>query len=69
MNGAITRVHIERVVDALETGVGSEMDRDILAVVVEADFGRYATTARIKDFVPILVERDVRERILKHHAC
>ena len=66
MDGDSDRIQIEQVVDALETGVGSEMDRDILAAVVEADFDRYSATARIKAFVPILVERDVRARILKH---
>ena len=66
MDGDSDRIQIEQVVDALETGVGSEVDRDILAAVVEADFDRYSATARIKAFVPILVERDVRARILKH---
>lgn len=68
MDGASDRQQIEQVVDALETGVGSAVDRDILAAVVEADFDRYAATARIKAFVPILVERDVRARILKHRV-
>lgn len=66
MDGANDRQHIDQVVDALEIGVGSAVDRDTLAAVVEADFGRYSSTARITAFVPIFVERDVRARLQKH---
>ena len=52
MDRGSDRLQIDQVVDALETGVGSAVDRDILAAVVEADFDRYAATARIKAFVP-----------------
>jgi hypothetical protein len=68
MDGDTDRQQIDQVVDALESGIGSAMERDVLAAVVEADFDRYASTARIKSFVPILVERDVRARILKHRV-
>ena len=68
MDGDTDRQQIDQVVDALESGVGSAVERDVLAAVVEADFDRYASTARIKSFVPILVERDVRARILKHRV-
>ncbi len=66
MDSGSDRQRIEQVVRALETGVGNAVDRDILAAVVKADFDRYAATARIQAFVPILVEREVRARILKH---
>jgi hypothetical protein len=68
MDGGSDRQRIDQVVDALESGVGSALERDVLAAVVEADFGRYESTARITAFVPILVERDVRARILKHRV-
>ncbi len=51
------------VVEALEGRVDA-VDRDTLIAVVEADFRRY-DGARIKDFVPVLVERDVRAQLLR----
>ena len=46
--------------DRLETPV----DDETLTEVVRADFKRYER-ARIRDFIPALVERDVRERLLR----
>jgi hypothetical protein len=68
MDGANDRQHIDQVVDALEIGVGGAVDRDTLEAVVEADFDRYSSTARITAFVPIFVERDVRARLQKHRV-
>jgi hypothetical protein len=53
---------IELVVDALATRVEPAVDHDTLTAVVEADFKRYES-ARIRDFVPVLVERDIRQRL------
>jgi hypothetical protein len=50
------------VVDALEARFGDVVDRQTLDAVVQADFSRYAQ-ARVKDFVPVLVERDVSARL------
>jgi hypothetical protein len=58
-----SRQHIEQVVDALAARVDPAVDHDTLTAVVEADFKRYES-ARIKDFVPVLVERDIRERLV-----
>ncbi len=53
-----------RVVAELERRVGAGMDRDLLTAAVEADFHRY-DSARIKEFVPVLVEREVRAYVLQ----
>jgi hypothetical protein len=53
---------IELVVDALAPHVEPAVDHDTLTAVVEADFKRYES-ARIRDFVPVLVERDIRQRL------
>lgn len=68
VNDAQKRREIDVVVDSLEAGVGrGVLDHDKLEAVVAADFGRYAS-ARIKDFVPVLVERNVRDRLLRARA-
>jgi hypothetical protein len=59
----MTRQHIDLVVDALTDRVDPSVDHETLTAVVEADFKRYES-ARIQDFVPVLVERDVRQRLL-----
>jgi hypothetical protein len=59
-----SRQHIEHVVDALTDRVDPGVDHDTLTAVVEADFKRYES-ARIKDFVPVLVERDIRQRLVR----
>lgn len=61
------RTRVERVVDALADERGN-IDRDTLAVVVEADFLRYSSTARVQDFVPVFVERDVRARLRRRYG-
>jgi hypothetical protein len=62
------RKRIDRVVDAIASDELATIDRDTLTAVVEADFHRYATHARFTDFVPVLVERDVRARLRKHRS-
>ena len=54
---------VRSVVESLERRVKTPVDHDTLTAVVEADFHRY-DSARIKDFVPALVERDVRARLI-----
>jgi hypothetical protein len=54
---------VRSVVESLESRVKTPVDHDTLTAVVEADFHRY-DSARIKDFVPALVERDVRARLV-----
>ncbi|MGZ4688967.1 MAG: three-helix bundle dimerization domain-containing protein [Acidimicrobiia bacterium] len=63
MNDAKNRQAVDRVVDALEVGVGRVVDHDRLLAAVEADFRRF-DGARIRDFVPVLVENDIRARIM-----
>jgi hypothetical protein len=58
---------IALVVDALSARTDTLVDHDTLTAVVEADFRRY-DSARIRDFVPVLVERDVRERLVRRRA-
>jgi hypothetical protein len=67
MNDAKTQHAIERVVGVLEAGVGRNEDHEALQAEVEADFDRY-DSARIRDFVPVLVENDIRARILTSDA-
>lgn len=54
---------VRSVVESLESRAKTPVDHDTLTAVVEADFHRY-DSARIKDFVPALVERDVRARLV-----
>ena len=58
-----SRQHIELVVDALAMRVDPAVDHETLTAVVEADFKRYES-ARIKEIVPVLVERDIRQRLI-----
>lgn len=55
---------VEFIVSSLRERVDTPVEDDILAEVVRADFRHYASV-RIKDFVPALVERDVRERLVR----
>jgi hypothetical protein len=66
MHAPADRKQIDRVVDAIASDELATVDRDTLTAVVEADFHRYETRARFTDFVPVLVERDVRARLRKH---
>jgi hypothetical protein len=54
---------VRSVVESLQRRAKAPVDHDTLTAVVEADFHRY-DSARIKDFVPALVERDVRARLI-----
>lgn len=58
---------VERVVGLLEAGVAHAVDHDRLHAAVEADFHRF-DGARIRDFIPVLVENDIRARILTSRA-
>jgi hypothetical protein len=60
-------VQKRHVMDALKTQFGDAVDPDVLEAVVEADFARFED-ATIKDLVPVLVEKDVRERIVRRPA-
>jgi len=66
MHAPADRKQIDRVVDAIASDELAVVDRDTLTAVVEADFHRYVARARFTDFVPVLVERDVRARLRKH---
>ena len=68
MHAPEDRKQIDRVVDAIASDELATVDRDTLTAVVEADFHRYSARARFTDFVPVLVERDVRARLRKHRA-
>ncbi|HEY3724997.1 MAG TPA: hypothetical protein VGN59_16725 [Acidimicrobiia bacterium] len=55
------------VLTSLESEFGEVVDHHVLEAVVNADFARY-DDAPIKDFVPVLVAKDVRARILRRPA-
>jgi hypothetical protein len=55
---------IDLIVESVQSRIDQPVDADTLSAVVAADFKRY-DSARIKDFVPALVERDVRDRLLR----
>ncbi len=55
------------VMSSLEAEFGDAIDHHVLEAVVDADFARF-DDAPIKDFIPVLVEKDVRERILRRPA-
>jgi hypothetical protein len=67
MNDARTQRDVERVVGLLEAGVGRAVSHDSLHAAVEADFERFED-AHIRDFIPVLVENDLRDRILSSRA-
>ncbi len=52
------------IVSTLRDRLHTPVDDDTLTEFVRADFTRYEQ-ARIRDFIPVLVERDVRERLLR----
>jgi hypothetical protein len=66
-NDAQQQKTVERVVGLLEAGVARRVDHDRLRAAVEADFHRF-DGARIRDFIPVLVESDIRARILTARA-
>jgi hypothetical protein len=67
MNAAGTEKAVGAVVGRLEAGVAHGVDQDQLRKAVEADFRRF-DGARIRDFIPVLVENDIRARILTARA-
>ncbi len=50
-----------------EARFGDSVDLHVLEAVVDADFARF-DGAPIRDFVAVLVEKEVRERILRRPA-
>ena len=63
------QLQVERVVAAIESDEGPEIDHETLIAVVEADVHRYASTATVTDFIPVLVEKDIRARIRRHREA
>ena len=54
----------QQVMRTLETRFGDVVDHDVLEAVVDADFARF-DDAPIREFVPVLVEKDVCEPNLR----
>jgi len=67
MDDAKHRHAVDRVVGLLEAGIAHSVDHERLHAAVAADFHRF-DGARIRDFIPILVESDIRGRILTSRA-
>ena len=63
MSDVETQRAVDQVVGLLEADVGSAVSREALHAAVETDFERF-DDARIKGFVPVLVENDMRSRIV-----
>jgi hypothetical protein len=63
----VTATQKRRVMTSLEAQFGEAVDQHVLQAVVDADFALYEN-AHVKDFVPVLVEKDVRARILRRPA-
>jgi len=63
----VTEKQKHRVMMSLEAQFGEAVDHHVLEAVVDADFAMY-DDAHVKDFVPVLVEKDVRARILRRPA-
>jgi hypothetical protein len=57
------RRQIERVVQSLRARLDATVGLDRIKAEVEAGFAAYSQ-ARVRDFVPILVEADVRSRLI-----
>jgi hypothetical protein len=62
-----TATQKRRVMTSLEAQFGEAVDHHVLEAVVDADFALY-DNAHVRDFVPVLVEKDVRERIRRRPA-
>jgi hypothetical protein len=56
--------HIELVVRSLRTRLGAAVGLDLIRAEVETGFAAYSQ-ARVRDFVPILVEAEVRSRLVR----
>jgi hypothetical protein len=54
---------VERVVESLQGRLGATVGLDLIRAEVEAGFAAY-TQARVREFVPVLVEARVRSRLL-----
>jgi hypothetical protein len=67
MNAVPNQRAVDQVVGVIEAGVGRDVDHQSLQSAVEADFKRFEG-ARIKEFVPVLVENDIRSRIVGARA-
>ena len=53
---------VEAVVRSLQARLGAAFDPVLIRTEVEAEFARYAS-ARVREFVPILVEHQVQARL------
>jgi hypothetical protein len=62
------QLSIDSVVAAIEAEYPDQIDHEALHSVVAADFNRYTANAKIIDFVPLFVERDIRERLARRRA-
>lgn len=56
---------VERVVASLQGRLGATVGFDLIRAEVEAGFAAYSQ-ARIREFVPVLVEARVRSRLVAH---
>ena len=56
--------YIELVVQSLHARLASTVERERIRVEVETEFAAYSE-ARIREFVPILVETRVRSRLVR----
>ena len=55
---------IDLVVHSLQTQLGTTVEPDVIRAEVEAGFAAYSQ-ARIREFVPVLVETRVRSRLVR----
>jgi hypothetical protein len=65
--GSTLEQRIEHVVASLQNLLGSTVEPDVIRAEVEAEFASYSQ-ARIFDFVPVLVETRVRERLTRQRS-
>jgi hypothetical protein len=63
-NGPSWSRQIELVVQSLRARLGMAVGLDLIRAEVEAGFAAYSQ-ARVREFVPILVEADVRSRLVR----
>jgi hypothetical protein len=55
---------VEFVVRSLQSRLGTAVDLDLIRAEVEAEFAEYSE-ARIREFIPVLVEARVRARLVR----
>ncbi len=61
-------LRMDVIVRSLQAQLGEDIDAAVIAAEVERELAAYSSV-RVTQFVPILVERGVRERLRRHSSA